>query len=111
MNLLGILLVNTLTLFVVSYILPGFEVSSLTSALVASVVIGVVNTFVKPILKLITLPLTFLTLGLWSFVVNVLLLMAIASIVPGFAISGFWTAALASILLSLVGSFLGNMVD
>ena len=109
MRLIGTLLVNVLTLFVVSYILPGFQIDGLTAALVVAVLIGVVNTFIKPLLQILTLPLTLLTLGLWAFVINVLLLLGVAYVVPGFSVDGFLTAAIASILLALVSSFLQNL--
>ena len=109
MKLITNLLINTLALLIVSYLLPGFKVDSLTSAVIASVVIGLVNTFLKPILKIITLPLTILTLGLFSFILNVLLLMLASNLTPGFHIDGFLTAALASILLSLISSFLNSL--
>lgn len=109
MKLVSNLLINTLALLIVSYILPGFKVDSLSAAIVASVIIGLVNTFVKPIFVLITLPLTIVTLGLFTFILNVLMLMLVSSLAPGFHIDGFLTSALASILLSLVSSFLNAL--
>ena len=106
MRLLGYLIVNTLALLITAYLIPGFVVVNIQSALVAAVVIGVINTFVKPIFKLITLPITILTLGLFSLVLNVILLMAAAYLVPGFDIYGLWPALIGSIVLSLVSSFL-----
>lgn len=109
-KLIGKLLVNILTLLVVAYILPGFVIADLMAALVAAIVIGVINTFLKPVLLVITLPLTIMTFGLFALVVNVVLLLLAAQIVPGFSIDGFLTAVLASILLTLVSSFLNLLV-
>lgn len=106
MKLISRLLINIIALLVVSYIVPGFIIKDLKTAVIAAVVIGLINTFVKPILKLITLPLTILTLGIFSIILNVLMLMLAASLTPGFHIDGFITALIASIVLSLVSSFL-----
>lgn len=103
------LIVNTLALLAVSYIIPGFEVADLQSAVFAAIVIGVINTFIKPIVQLVALPISLLTLGIFAFVINVLLLMLAAYIVPGFDIDGFLTAIVASIVLSLVSAFLHKL--
>jgi len=110
MKLLINLIVNVLTLMIVATILPGFVVADWTAAFVAAVVIGVINTFIRPVLLFLTLPLTIVTLGLFALILNVVLLMAAAAIVPGLSIDGWLTALLASILISLVSSFLGSLV-
>ncbi len=107
MKLIGALLVNTLALLVTAYLVPGFVVSSLSTALVAAIVIGVINMFIKPVLQLVALPITFLTLGLFALILNVLLLMLAAQITPGFDIDNFFSAVIGSIVLSLTSSFLG----
>jgi len=107
MKLIGALLVNTLALLVTAYLVPGFVVSSLSTALVAAVVIGVINMFIKPVLQLVALPITFLTLGLFALILNVLLLMLAAQITPGFDIDNFISAVIGSLVLSLTSSFLG----
>ncbi len=109
MGLIVGLIVNTLALLAVSYIIPGFSIADLQTAIVAAIIIGVINTFIKPIVHLIALPITFMTLGLFAFVVNVLLLMLAAYLVPGFNIDGFLTAVLSSILLALVSAFLNKL--
>jgi len=106
MKLVVGLVINTVALLVVQFIIPGFFISDLTTAIVAAIVIGVINTFIRPIVQIIALPLSLLTLGIAAFVVNVLLLMLAAAIVPGFEIDGFLTAAISSIVLSLVSTFL-----
>ncbi|MBP7119532.1 phage holin family protein [Candidatus Woesebacteria bacterium] len=105
MQVITQLIIQIFSLFIVSSILPGFVLTDIRSAIVAAVVIGVINTFFRPILQIVALPLTILTLGLFSFVINVLLLMLAASIVPGFKIDGFFTAAIASIVLTLISAF------
>lgn len=109
MGLIVGLIVNTLALLAVSYIIAGFSIADLQTAIVAAIIIGVINTFIKPIVHLIALPITFMTLGLFAFVVNVLLLMLAAYLVPGFNIDGFLTAVLSSILLALVSAFLNKL--
>jgi len=110
MKLITRLLINILSLLIVSYIIPGFDITNLTTAAVAAVVIGIVNTFIKPILLIITLPITIITFGIFALILNVLMLMLAAAITPGFHIDGFFTALLASILLSLVSSFLNALL-
>lgn len=100
------LLINAFALIVVAYLVPGFMISSFWAALMAAIVIGIVNTFIKPILQLIALPLSILTFGITAFLINVLLLWASASVVPGFEIAGFATALIGSIVLTLVSWFL-----
>jgi len=109
MGLIIGLVVNVLALLAVSYIIPGFVVADLQTAIVAAIVIGVINTFIKPVVQLIALPISFLTLGIFAFIVNVLLLMLAAHLVPGFEIESFLTAIIASIVLTLTSSFLGKL--
>lgn len=111
MKLLIRLAINVFALFVVEYLVPGFRLANLSAAIVAAVVIGIVNTFVKPILQLIALPISILTFGISAFLINVLLLWAAASVVPGFAIANFTTAIIASIVLSLTSWFLHKLAS
>lgn len=106
MKIITHLIVSTLAIIVASYIIPGATVT-LTSAIVLAIVLGVINVFIKPVIKFITFPITLLTLGLFSLVINALFVMLAAKIVPGFAISGFWTAFWFSIVLSLITAFFG----
>jgi putative membrane protein len=100
------LAINVFTLLVVEYLVPGFHLASLTTAIVAAVVIGVVNTFIRPILQLIALPVSILTFGITAFLINVFLLWGTSKLVPGFEIASFTTAIIASVVLSLVSLFL-----
>lgn len=109
MKLIGSLVINTVALLITAYLIPGFVVANLTAAVIAAVVIGVINTFIKPILQLITLPITFMTLGIFSIVLNILLLWGAAYITPGFDINTVMAAIIGSIVLSLTSSFLGML--
>ncbi len=103
------LIVNTLAVIISAYILPGVKVDGFLTAVVVAVVLGVVNMFIKPILLLLTLPLNILTLGLFTFVINAVLVLLVSSIVPGFKVSGFVYALLFSLVLSVVSSFLYSL--
>jgi len=97
-------LLSALAVIVTAYILPGVHVTGFIAAFVAAIVLGAFNTFLKPVLKVLTLPLTILTLGLFSLVLNALLVLLATKIVPGFTIDGFWWAVLFAIVLSIVSS-------
>jgi putative membrane protein len=109
MNIIFQLAINVFALLIVEYLLPGFILSDIKAAIVTAVVIGIVNTLIKPILQLIALPLSILTFGLTAFLINVVLLWLTSIFVPGFEITNFATAILASILLSLVSWFLHKL--
>lgn len=100
------LAITVFALLVVEYLVPGFKLANIQTAVVAAVVIGIVNTLIKPILQFIALPLTILTLGLTAFFINVGLLYLTSRLVPGFFIASFTTAIIASLVLSLVTWFL-----
>lgn len=101
---------SALSLMIVSHIISGFIVRSFGAALLASLVIGLVNATLGLIVKLLTLPLTILTFGLFLLVINALMLMVAASIVPGFRVEGFLPALLGAIILSLVSTLLRHLV-
>jgi len=100
-KLLVHLVVSTLLLLLVSQLVTGIHFDSFGSALLAALVLGVVNFLVRPILVLITLPVTILTLGLFLIVVNALMLMLTSALVPGFRVAGFVPALVAAVLLGL----------
>ena len=104
------LLVRGLAVFATAYLLPGVEVDSFITAVIVALVLGILNTFVKPVIMLLTLPINFITLGLFTFVINVSLVLLAGSLVPGFMITGFLWGLAFSIVLSLINSFLG-MID
>lgn len=100
------LLINTISIFAVSYILTGIEVDSFLTALVVALVMAILNVTLKPVLILITIPLTIITFGLFLLVVNVLVLYAAAALIDGFQIAGFWWAIAFSLLVSFINSAL-----
>jgi len=100
------LLINTVSIFVVSYILAGIQIDSFLTALVVAVVMALLNVTLKPLLILITIPLTIITFGLFLLVVNVLVLYAADALIAGFHIAGFWWALAFSLLVSLLNSVL-----
>lgn len=109
MKLIGKLLINAFALAVVAYLLPGFEFDTINALVVASIILGVVNTFIRPILQIVALPISILTFGLGALLINVVLLWFVGFIVPGFTIANFLTALLGSVLLSLVSWFLHKL--
>lgn len=106
MKFLGKIIVNVATLFVVQYLVPGFYLRDLAAAVVAAIVIGIINALIKPVLQIIALPISILTFGLAAFMINVLLLLLASYIVPGFEISSFFTGVIASLVFSAVSWFL-----
>lgn len=102
LRLLVVWLINSLALLTVAYVLPGIEVADFASALVAALILGLVNAFIRPLLILLTLPATILTLGLFIFVINGLLFWMVGSWLQGFTVSGFWWGFLGAIVYSIV---------
>ena len=102
LTLLARWLINAAALLLVAYIYPGVQVSSFVAALIAALVLGLVNAVVRPILVILTFPVTLLTLGLFLFVINALLFWLVAEVVQGFTVAGFWAALVGSILYSLI---------
>lgn len=109
-RLLIVWLINTLALIAVAYLMPSIQISSFGAALVAALVLGLVNAVVRPILVLLTLPVTILTLGLFIFVLNGLLFWMVGSWLEGFWVGGFWAGVLGAILFSLVSWALSALV-
>lgn len=110
MGILIGLLVRGLAVLLAAYVIPGVTVESFFTAIVVGVFISIVNIFIKPLLTILTLPLTILTLGLFTFVLNALLILLVARIVPGFHVADFWAAMWFGIVLSLVQFFLNRLV-
>ena len=111
MKLLIKLFINVFALLVVSYVVPGFYFVGLWATIVAAVVIGVINTYIKPILQILFLPLSIVTLGITAFLINVVLLWGASYLVPGFEIESFMTAVIASIVLTLTSIFLSRLSE
>jgi len=111
MKLIVRLAINVLALLVVEYLVPGFVLSGYQAAIVAAIVIGVVNTLIRPILQVIALPITIMTFGIFAFLINVILLWGVSKFVTGFEIANFTTAIVASLVLSLVSWFLHKLAS
>jgi putative membrane protein len=102
MRILLAWLVNAAALFLLPFVFSWVEVDSIQAALVAALVLGLVNALVRPILFVLTLPVTLLTLGLFLFVLNGLLFWAVGSFVEGFRVTGFWPGVFGAIVYSLI---------
>lgn len=111
MKLILKLAINVFTLFIVSYLVEGFSFDSTMSIVVAAVVIGIINTFIKPVLQILFLPISIVTLGISAFLINVLLLWGTSFVVKGFHIDKFITAVIASIVLTFVSIFLNRLAE
>jgi putative membrane protein len=109
-RLLVVWLVNTVALVAVAYLIPSVRIASPGAALVAALLLGLVNAVARPILVLLTLPVTVLTLGLFIFVINGLLFWAVSALVPGFDVAGFWSALLGAIVFSLISWLLSALL-
>lgn len=106
MDLLIRILLSTVAVLVTAMLLPGVHAPDLTTALLVAVVLGFLNAVVKPLLMLLTLPVTVLTLGLFVLVINAAMVMLAARIVPGFTVNGFWWALIFSVVMWAVQSLL-----
>ena len=109
MRLLLLWLINTLALFAIPRLVDTVHIDSLSTALVASLVLGLVNTLIRPILVILTLPVTFLTLGLFIFVINGLMFWAVADLVNGFQVDNFGAAMLGAMIYSIASWVLSTL--
>jgi putative membrane protein len=109
MRFLARLVLNGIAIVVAAYVVPGMELTGLGSALAAGVILGFVNAIVRPILFLLTLPLTLLTLGLFILVLNAICLGLTAAVIPGFSIDGVLPAILGALLVSIVSWILNGL--
>ena len=110
MEIILVWILNAVALLIVAYLLPGIHVASFGSALIAALVLGLLNTLVKPLLVLLTLPITLVTLGLFLVVVNALVFWFAGSILKGFEVGGFWWAVIGAIVYSLVSGLLSRLI-
>jgi putative membrane protein len=111
MRLILVWLINTAALIAVAYLMPWISVESFGTALIAALVLGLVNAVIRPILVLLTLPVTILTLGLFIFVINGLLFWGVAELLEGFEVSGFWAGFFGAIVFSLIAWLLSSLVQ
>ena len=110
MKLILRLLLNALAVIILSYILPGVGVDSLLTAIIVAVVLSVLNFLVKPILIVLTLPITIVTLGLFLLVINALIILIAAKFIDGFHVANIWWALIFSLLLSFLQSILHSIL-
>jgi putative membrane protein len=94
-----------------AYVIPGVSVDGFLTAVVVAVVLSIINFIIKPIVILFTLPINVLTLGLFTFIINALMILLVSAVVPGFNVTGMLPALLFSVVLSLVNGFLGTIAD
>lgn len=104
MNLIIRLLLTALLVLLIAHFMPGVTVAGFGTSLIVAIVLGLLNLFIKPLLVLLTLPVTLLTFGLFLLVINALVILLCAEIVGGFDVSSFWTALFFSIILSVFQS-------
>lgn len=106
MDIIIKILISAIAVFATAYILKGVTVKNFGSALLVAIVLGVANALIRPVLVVLTIPITVLTLGLFLLVINALLIMLVDAIVAGFKVKNFWWALLFSIILSIINSIL-----
>ncbi|MCB0388742.1 MAG: phage holin family protein [Winogradskyella sp.] len=110
MNLIVRVLLTAIAVVLLAKLLPGVAVEGFTSAIVVAIVIGLLNVFVKPILVILTLPITVVTLGLFLLVINAGIILLADNFIDGFTVTGFWVALLFSLLLSFLQSILFSVL-
>lgn len=103
-------LINALALYLTALLLPGITLRGLGATLIAAAVLGIVNAVIRPLLVLLTLPINLLSLGLFTFVINALMLLLTSAVVPGFIVRGFWTALLGAIVLSVISFVISHLI-
>jgi putative membrane protein len=102
------LILSAIAVGITAYLLPGVTVDGFITALIVAVVLAVVNTFVRPIILVLTLPITILTLGLFSLVITALMVILTDYVVPGFEVAGFWSALFFGVVLALISMVFGK---
>ena len=101
----------TVAILVAAHLIQGFEVKGFWSAFLAAAILGVLNALFRPVLIILTLPINILTLGLFTFVINAVLIMMVSGVVGGFEVHGFWSALLGSLIISLVSWLLNSFIN
>lgn len=103
------IIINAFSVLIAAYIIPGVRVDSFWTAVLVTIVLGIMNAVVKPILVILTLPITILTLGLFYFVLNLIILFLVDALISGFTLGGVVPAILFAIALSIIGSITNNL--
>jgi putative membrane protein len=112
-NLISFLLhwaITSLSLWVASYVFSGIKFANVSALIISALLLGLANALVRPLLILLTLPLTLVTFGFFLLVINALMILLVSSLVAGFTVSGFWTAFFASIFIAVLSFLLGSFV-
>ena len=104
-------LISAFSIMVTAYLVNGIHVSGFLSAFFAAAILGILNAFFRPVLFILTLPINILSLGLFTFVINALLLMMVSGVISGFSVDGFWAALFGSLLISLVSWLLTSLIN
>lgn len=102
------LIINTFAIIITSFLLPGVHLSDFFSAILVAVVLGFLNIFLKPILVILTIPVTLFTFGLFLLVINAAIILLAGNLVPGFLVDGFWWALGFSVVLTIVNAIFGG---
>ncbi|MCZ6900448.1 MAG: phage holin family protein [Bacteroidetes bacterium] len=110
MNFLAKLLLSAISVIIASYLLPGVIVESFWSALIVAAFLAILNVTLKPILIVLTIPITFITLGLFLLVINALMILLADQVIPGFRVEGFWWAIGFSLILSILTSVFDDLL-
>ncbi|KAB7529287.1 phage holin family protein [Flagellimonas olearia] len=110
MKLILRLLLNALAVVILSYVLPGVGVDSMMTAIIVAIVLSVLNFLVKPILVILTLPITIVTLGLFLLIINAIIILIAANLIDGFQVTSIWWALIFSLLLSFLQSILHSVL-
>lgn len=103
-------LILTLAIVTAAYLIDGIQVEGFLSAFFAAAVLGILNALLRPVLIILTLPINILTLGLFTFIINALLLKMTSGVIPGFEVQGFWPAILGALVISVVGWLLSAFI-
>jgi len=103
-------LILTVAILLTSYLIDGIQVRGFVNALFAAAILGILNAFFRPILVILTLPINILSLGLFTFVINAILLMMVSGVISGFMVKGFWSAVLGSLMISIVSWLLNSFL-
>jgi len=104
-------LILTVAILITAYLIEGIQVAGFFSAFFAAAILGLLNAFFRPILLILTLPINILSLGLFTFIINAMLLMMVSGLIPGFNVYGFWSAVFGSLFVSLVSWLLTSFID
>ena len=111
MGLLIRWLILTAAITIASYLIGGIEVRGLFSAFFAAAILGVLNVFFRPILLILTLPINIMTLGLFTFLINAVILKMVSGVIPGFHVHGFWSAIIGALVISVVNWLITSFIN